>query len=73
MTDDYETCILCNKPFDHQKRYYIRDDTPKGLKEVEIICVHPNCRDRRRKLKEKILNLEFELFCLKDELEGGYN
>ena len=66
-----ERCILCNKPFEYKKRYTTKDDTPKGLKEVEIICIHPNCRDKRRKLKDRILELEFELFCLKHQLEGG--
>lgn len=66
-------CSICNKPFKWTKRYWIRDHV---LPELELITAHACCRHKLRKLTEKkeqlkndILDVEWEIFCLfyKDE------
>lgn len=53
-------CILCNLPFQHRKRYW---GCSNGLKEVEFILGHVDCRillNKRSKLREELILLKGE-------------
>ena len=68
-----ELCYLCNKEFKHKKYYH------KGLIEVKEVELITHCLPGRRLLKdydsqrEKLLNLEYQIFCKNSEFENLEN
>lgn len=58
------TCITCEKPFLHRKRYNSYGNTE--LKEVELIVEHPTCSSYNKQLN----NLINEIYCLDVERKG---
>ena len=58
-------CTICNKPCEYRSRYWKFDDTPDGLKEVELITYHPNCKMKLNRLREKLLDIEWKIYQLK--------
>jgi hypothetical protein len=61
-------CNVCGKPFKHFKRYYLENEMTmkQGIKCVDIITAHAGCRSllsKIQKLKDEIIELEFELYC----------
>lgn len=62
-----DTCFICNKKF--VKSYKIIKDIDYNLIEIDIITSHTRCRilmDKRRKLINQLLDVNFQLFCLMD-------
>ena len=58
-------CTVCNKDFKYSFTRWRFPETPEGLYEVRMKTEHPACLALVRKidrLKDEILNLEFELF-----------
>ena len=58
-------CTICNKPCEYRSRYWKFEDTPDGLKEVELITYHANCKMKLNRLREKLLDIEWKIFQLK--------
>lgn len=66
---DTNMCAICNKPYKYQFQKWKFLGTPEGLIEIRMKCEHPSCRNLIRKidrLKDEILDLEFELFRKKN-------
>ena len=62
-----DKCIICGKKFIHRCYYVYVDD---GLHKKVFIEAHDKCKNlmnKRKKLKEKILDLEYELFELDEK------
>ena len=62
-------CSICGKPFKYSFPRWRFLDTPEGLYEVKFKTEHPACNMLLKKierLKNEILNLEFELFRKKN-------
>ena len=62
-------CSICNKDFKYRFPRWRFTDTPEGLWEVKMKTEHPACLSIVRKidkLKDEILDLEFELFRKKN-------
>jgi len=60
-----DKCTICNKDFKYTFTKWRFPETPEGLYEVKMKTEHLACRSLVRKidkLKDEILNLEFELF-----------
>lgn len=58
-------CTICNKDFKYSFPRWRFPETPEGLYEVRMKTEHPACLALVRKmdrLKDEMLNLEFELF-----------
>ena len=58
-------CTVCNKDC----KYFKRNMKRNGNIEIEYITAHASCRQlilEIYKLKAKLLNLEFKLFCLEN-------
>jgi hypothetical protein len=58
-------CFICNAEYKHSK---IITEYEDGLQEVEFRYSHARCEKVRRrfeKSREKLINAEFDFFCLK--------
>jgi hypothetical protein len=58
-------CTICNKDFKYTFTRWRFPETPEGLYEVKMKTEHPACLALVKKmdrLKDEIINLEFELF-----------
>lgn len=63
--DEDNVCTTCGKQYTHRRRHYYDEN---NMKCVELITTHPGCRsllNKIRKLKDEMIDLEFELFCRK--------
>ena len=64
------TCTCCGKPYTHRRTYrhgWIDDE--RLVKEVTLVTAHAGCRtltDKITKLKNDLLDLEFQLFLKKE-------
>ena len=55
-------CTTCGRRYTHRRRHFLEDN----MKCVEFITAHPGCRvlvNKIKKMKEDLIELEFELFC----------
>lgn len=67
---DNELCIICGKDFKHRKIYLKTLEHP-DLYECKMTLSHKRCENlikKREKLKEQMLNIEYELFCINEDL-----
>jgi hypothetical protein len=62
---DTDKCSICGKDFKYRFLKWRFPETPEGLWEIKMKTEHPECVSKVRKinrLKNEILDLEFELF-----------
>lgn len=67
------TCFVCMQPYKHIR--YWEKDSNVGLYEMKLCVVHPSCKRLMNKIHQKqkeMLNLEFELFCKKFQIDDDY-
>ena len=62
-------CTVCGGAIQYRKpRWHYAGKTPEGLYEVELKTDHPRCRrayDKLIEIKNKLLDAEFDLFCVR--------
>ena len=73
---DISICSVCNKQIsinviakNLRKAIFIDNTVEDKLVEIEIMTVHKECKklqDKYNKLRNQLLDLEFEIFCLGD-------
>ena len=67
ILSEMNQCTVCFKPFKHKARYWINEETPTGLREVELITAHLKCRcleKKRLDLLSQISDIEAKIFQL---------
>lgn len=60
-------CWICNKPYPHRRVKNV--DNVTGLCVIDIRTSHANCVNIYKKIeknKQELIDLEWELFCLKN-------